>query len=209
MGRTKGSKDCSGDRPVTCPSCGADRMVTHVQDWRIRTGKSTGDCKSCSLRKKTYVGRKNPSAVKITTQLGRDLYKTKIYGVWASMRGRCLSPSSTSYHYYGGRGITICERWNSFDNFAADMAASYVEGLTIERVNNEAGYGPDNCRWATMREQSVNTRRNRFLVYQGRRQTVSQWAAELGISRHTIEARMKKGWPVEHVLALPPPRPRR
>ena len=86
--------------------------------------------------------------------------KTKVYDVWASMIQRCSNPNSSHYHYYGGRGIGVCERWQEFKNFYADMGEP-MPGLTIERVNNEKGYSPDNCKWATQMEQNNNSRRCR------------------------------------------------
>lgn len=79
------------------------------------------------------------------------------YGSWASMRQRCMDPSAMSYSYYGGRGITVCERWNSYANFLADMKERPV-GTSIDRLDNDLGYFKENCRWATPKEQAANRR---------------------------------------------------
>jgi hypothetical protein len=80
------------------------------------------------------------------------------YRIWRGMHQRCTNPNSTKYENYGGRGITVCDRWRSFENFYADMGPR-PEGLTIERINNEQGYGPGNCKWATYSEQNLNRRK--------------------------------------------------
>ena len=89
------------------------------------------------------------------------LYRSEIYKVWNGMKQRCENPSHAAYIDYGGRGITICERWQDFKNFHADMAPR-PKGLTIERIDNSKGYSPDNCKWATMKEQS-NNRRKKYI----------------------------------------------
>jgi len=81
-----------------------------------------------------------------------------MYNSWLGMRNRCSNPKNRLYKYYGGRGIVVCERWNSFDNFLADMGVR-PDGLTLERINNDGNYEPNNCKWATMAEQNRNRRR--------------------------------------------------
>src|SRR5690349_21012531 len=111
------------------------------------------------------------------------MWKTRTYRVWASMKDRCLNRKSTGFSNYGGRGITVCKKWRKFEGFFADMGEA-PEGLSIERIDNSRGYEPGNCRWATPREQMRNTRRNHYVACKGKKQTLSEWARDLGVSRH-------------------------
>jgi hypothetical protein len=90
---------------------------------------------------------------------GNNQYaRSKLYTTWADMRKRCNNPNYKEYEYYGGRGIKVCERWNEFINFAADMGQHPGKGWSLDRIDNNEGYHPDNCRWATPAMQSKNRR---------------------------------------------------
>jgi hypothetical protein len=113
------------------------------------------------------------------------------HNVWCSMRHRCSDENATTYKYYGARGITVCERWaNSFENFLADMGKR-PPGTSIDRIDNDKGYSPDNCRWADRLTQQNNTRLNRWIEHDGRTMTLSQWARELGTTKGVLWARLK------------------
>ena len=131
--------------------------------------------------------------------------KVKIpgYGAWADMLQRCNNPKLKNYSLYGGRGIGVCERWRSFDNFHEDMGDKPT-GLTLDRIDSNGNYCPENCRWATCREQSLNTRRNHYLDYNGMRMTVTEWAIEKGIKPVTLFSRLfAYGWSVDNALTKP------
>lgn len=121
------------------------------------------------------------------------------YKCWQSMRERCLNPKSTSWPRYGGRGITICERWNDFTNFLADMGER-PQGTSIDRIDNSRGYEPINCRWATNTEQQNNRSINRIVEFRGERLTLAQWGARTGIAPNTIKERLRHGWSEERAL---------
>lgn len=127
---------------------------------------------------------------------------TPEYRSWNKMKDRCLNPANEAYADYGGRGITICERWLKFDNFLADMG-SRPSGTTLERVNNKKGYMPSNCKWGTRLEQNNNSRWNTRITYRGRTQTIAQWARELSIPSNRISKRLGEGWSVEKTLSTP------
>ena len=127
--------------------------------------------------------------------------KTRTYKAWRSMKGRCLNPKIKDYHNYGGRGIVICKRWMKFENFLEDMG-EVPKGLTLERMNNEGNYEPSNCKWATRKEQTRNTRQNRFIKFDGKSHILTDWAKIIGIERSTLAARIKKGWSIEESLTI-------
>lgn len=126
-----------------------------------------------------------------------------LYFCWLDMRKRCSSEKHKDYALYGGRGIVVCERWKKFENFVADMVER-PKGMTLERKNNNGDYEPRNCRWATHAEQSRNTRRNRFLTFEGKTLCLVDWAKETGIKPYTIGERIRNGWTVERTLTEKP-----
>lgn len=127
------------------------------------------------------------------------MYGTLTYRCWEGMLKRCRNPNYPAYADYGGRGITVCKQWFSFEGFLMDMGEC-PEGLSIERRDNEKGYSPDNCHWATRIEQANNRRSSRLVTYRGTTQTVTMWAREVGLNPGTLFYRLDQGWPVERAL---------
>jgi len=128
--------------------------------------------------------------------------RTKTYTCWLSMRERCNNKNHDHYSYYGGRGIAVCERWKSFDNFLSDMGEK-PEGMTLDRRDNSGPYCPENCQWATRSQQMRNTRHNRMVTYDGVTMTVTEWAIRLGLTRLFITKRLNRGWSDEEALTTP------
>ena len=160
------------------------------QEKFIQKGHLTsGHTKSCGCYK-----------IKINTRHG--MVRTKLYKVWVSMRERCRNKNSTSYYNYGGRGIIFCEEWNQFENFYSwAMAHGYKEGMTIERIDNNGNYCPENCKWATRREQQNNTRRNHIIEFNGQTQTIAQWARQIGITAKKLSNRINYSkWTLEQCM---------
>lgn len=118
------------------------------------------------------------------------------------MLGRCLNPRHPEFRNYGGRGISVSPRWRAFTAFLDDMGPR-PNGATLERVDVNGHYAPDNCRWATPAEQANNRRNNRFLEHDGLRLTVAQWARRLRCNRSALLHRLNAGWPVAEALAQP------
>jgi hypothetical protein len=121
-----------------------------------------------------------------------------LYGRWNGMVQRCRDKNHVRYAKYGGKGITVCERWLSFPNFLADMGEPPV-GTSIERIDNSKGYSPENCIWADSSTQMRNTSRTRLIEFNGKTQCVMDWAKEIGINESSLRERLEK-WPLEKAL---------
>ena len=135
---------------------------------------------------------------------------TRLYRIWASMIRRCELDTSKEYPLYGGRGIQVCSEWrNDFTAFQSWMLSNgYDESAprgkcTIDRIDNDGDYCPENCRVADQKTQSRNRRNNRFITYNGITKTMSEWAEEYGISVGTLRDRLSYGWPIEKCLTQP------
>lgn len=126
--------------------------------------------------------------------------RTPTYRTWSAMRKRCLTITDMEYSAYGGRGISICESWTRFENFLADMGEKPL-GKSLDRIDNNGNYEPMNCRWATPRQQSNNTRWNKYIEFNGQRKTISAWSLELGIPTQTISERLRHGYATAAVLS--------
>lgn len=128
---------------------------------------------------------------------------SKTYTVWAAMLQRCYLETSPNFPRYGGRGIKVCDRWHSFENFLADMGER-PPGLSIERENVNGDYGPSNCSWATRAVQANNTRANVRITIEGVTKTLSQWCAETGVNKHTAAKRINRsGWTPQRAVTTP------
>jgi hypothetical protein len=126
------------------------------------------------------------------------------FKAWNRMKNRCYCKSTAGFHRYGGRGITVCKRWrNSFESFLADMGPRPSSKHSLDRKNNDRGYCPSNCRWATREEQGRNKSSCRFLRYKGRSLTIAGWSEVTGLSHGAICARLRLGWPVARTLTEP------
>lgn len=159
-----------------------------------------GQCLSCGCLLKERMqdlGRKNTK---------HGCCGTRIYRIYNNMIVRCFNQNARSYQDYGGRGITVCDKWSH--NFQAfydwAMANGYADNLTLDRIDVNGNYEPLNCRWATKKEQANNTRRNRMITYNNKTQTIKQWADEYGINYPKLKDRINKlHWTIERALNTP------
>lgn len=173
--------------------CDCGKNIT-VFPCNLKSGKTT----SCGCFQKECASKRFKK---------HGLRTSKIYTVWANMKQRCYNNKNAYYHCYGGKGVKICEEWlKKFENFYDwSINNGYKEGLTIDRINVDGNYEPTNCKWATTKEQSLNTTRNVFLTYNGQTKTIYEWGMETGISNGTIRTRIKKlGWSVQRALTEKP-----
>ena len=167
---------------VIC-DCGNEGFVATST---LRSGQS----KSCGCIREEYY--KNCGK--------HHMSKTKPYNAWAHMIERCRNQNARDYKYYGGRGITVCEKWNDFIGFWEDMKDGYQDGLRIERVDNEKGYCLENCIWADRIVQNNNTRQNRYVDFMGKRFTVAQLCKIYGIHPSSLQWRLNNWEDIEKCL---------
>jgi len=176
---------------VRC-ECGTEKTV---QRDHIRAGRT----KSCGCLQSELT----------TKRCVKDGFKrggSPTYIVYLGMIRRCYRTKEPGYPNYGGRGISICERWrgkDGFKNFLADMGEK-PDGLSIDRIDNDGNYEPSNCRWATRTQQARNCRSNRRYTFNGESLCVPEWAERLGMKADTIYCRLKIGWSIEKALTAPP-----
>lgn len=137
--------------------------------------------------------------------------RSRLYNIWMKMRCRCKNPNDIDWHLYGGKGIRVCREWDeSFESFR-DWALNngYSKELSIDRINGNKNYCPENCRWATAKEQANNISRNHIINYQGKEMTLSEAADIAAVSYGTLKRRILCGWPAEPAIETPPIRKRR
>lgn len=164
-----------------------------VEEYKLKSGHT----KSCGCLSKENLKKLMKNSIK------HNLTDTRIYRTWQNMKNRCYNKKVKSYKNYGGRGIKVCEEWKnnfmSFYNWAINNG--YKEDLTIDRINNNGNYEPNNCRWITKEEQANNKRNNHFLTYQNQTLTINQWSKKLNIPRETIKTRINNNLEINKILS--------
>ena len=185
VGRSKNQKSiwrCKCD-------CGKEKIILAAS---LRNGRS----QSCGCLH-------NELLIKTFTTHG--LGNTRLASIKKGILKRCYKPKCKSYKGYGERGIYVCEEWlnNPSAFFEWSLSNGYEDHLSIDRIDNDGPYSPENCRWATQTEQANNTRRNRILTLNGVSQSPASWARELKVNVGTIYSRMHQNWTDEEILTIP------
>lgn len=182
---SEAGRDSRGRRRVVAKCvCGTVRSVDASS---IISGQSTG----CGCRRNKSLSESTPG------------HRSAEYQAWIAMRARCLNPSKAEYPNYGGRGITICDRWESYALFLEDMGRKPSSFHTLDRIDNDGPYSKENCRWATRSRQQRNRRVNKILRFRGKSMCLADWADHLGMSQATLGNRLLAGWSIERALTTP------
>lgn len=129
---------------------------------------------------------------------------TRLYRIWKAMWNRCNNPNAYAYERYGGRGIKVCTEWDSFADFRDwALANGYTDELTIDRIDNNKGYSPDNCRWATYKTQANNNHHNKVITVDGVTDTVANLSAKYGVNQYLVYDRLRLGWAADAAVKTP------
>ncbi len=171
--------------------CGTEITATTA---RLRNGNT----KSCGC-----LSRDHAAAKARERNYRHGMARTVEYQTWKGMIQRCTNPAAPDFACYGGRGITVCRRWlEGFENFYADMGPR-PDGFSLDRIEVDGDYAPENCRWASNLRQQNNRRSNHFLTVAGKTQSIADWAREYGLSDATISGRIKRGWDADRAVTTP------
>jgi hypothetical protein len=182
--KSKGTDSCSRCR------CECGKSVV-VRNYCLRNGHT----RSCGCLNREETGAR-------FRKHGKS--GSKLYDVWSAMRKRCENPEDPAYDRYGGRGITVCERWKDFTAFYEDMGDRPSDRHSIERVDNAAGYSKENCRWALAVEQVKNRRNTRRLTIGGETKTIAEWCSAHGANYYVVYRRLRSGWDATAALTTAP-----
>jgi hypothetical protein len=189
--RAENSKRGQARWACSC-ACGGSTVV-------VGSSLRRGTTSSCGCLRKEITAKQGRKALRHGHRAGRE---TAEYKTWRGLVDRCRNPRHKQFKDYGGRGITVCERWKKFENFLEDMGRKPFPRATIDRIDNNKGYSPVNCRWATFTQQNRNRRSTRYLTYNGETRCMKEWAEEYGINYGTFKWRIYQGWSMKRALGL-------
>jgi hypothetical protein len=192
----------------------AIEYCSNQQKWRcICECGNTTFVKGSSFRRTKSCGCYNRAAVIERNKKHGDAMRGAVapeYACWHGMVRRCTNPKDAAYPYYGGRGICVCSRWlhgegalSGYECFLADMGRKPAPDTSIDRIDNELGYSPENCRWASKKQQSRNRRGRRMVNHDGTAMSLAEAADIVGLPRRIIEDRLRLGWPEQDALNTP------
>ena len=210
-GRSKSCKHCASLIDLSGKTFGNWLVIKYIGQTKSKASQWLCRCLLCNKEKIVLVGNltsgKSTACRKCGIKDGHKMSHTRLYNIYRHMITRCYCNTCDCYSDYGGRGITICKEWKenflSFVNWSLNNG--YSENLTIDRIDVNKGYSPENCRWTTLEEQQrTHKRRLIELTFKGQTKCITEWSRILNISQFTISRRLKKGWSVERTLSTPP-----
>ena len=170
--------------------CGNETLV-------LSTNLLKGHSKSCGCLRVDTIVKQNRT---------HGMAKTRLYNTWSNMKTRCANEGRSMYYTYGGRGIKVCEEWNdSFESFYKwAMENGYKDSLSIDRIDNDGDYSPENCRWSTSQQQARNKQTTIRIMYRGQTKTLKEWCDKYNLNYHTAYRRLRKGWGIKKLLTENP-----
>jgi hypothetical protein len=194
-----------GGRIIADPGYKFGRWTLIREDGFTVTGQQKWWCKcDCGIEKSNILANLmhgfSRGCKKCSRHPDHEMPRNVEYATWRNIHKRCEQPSASQYHNYGGRGIRVCERWESFENFLAYMGPKPTPMHSIDRIDVNGNYEPENCRWATDKEQGRNLRKTVYLTVDGVRRPLVEWAEIIGIRKRTLHGRLKRGWSDDEIV---------
>lgn len=188
--------DLTGQRFGRLTVIERDLSIPHEKGvhWKCRCDCGNFKSVKTSNLTKEYRGIKSCGCLLAETRTKDDFHDSKLYKIYHQIKYRCYNKNASDYEYYGGRGITMCDEWlyDGYSFYVWALSSGYRDGLTVDRIDVNGNYSPDNCRWITMKEQSNNRRSNHTITYNGKTQSLAKWAEELGMSYTTLRCRLNQ-----------------
>lgn len=160
------------------------------------------ECGATKEVRRDFIIRRLSKGCMSCVQKSHGMEGSRIYNIWAGMKQRCSNPDSHAYARYGGRGIRVCDRWQDFAPFLADMGEA-PRGKTLGRIDNDGPYSRENCRWETPKQQSRNRWNTAFVVWRGEKRAVADVADECGMPLVLVRNRLAVGWSIEKAVTIP------
>ena len=172
---------------VTCSHCGKSKTRSEFNRERRRQSGIRSECRDCQRAYNRKIRKRKP-----------------LYNIWNLIFQRCYNASNPAYRFYGARGIRVCQRWHDYESFVSDMSPRPSLKHSIDRIDGNGDYSPENCRWALQQEQTLNLRSNRIIEIDGVRKPLAEWARLKGIPKSTVEARLYRyGWDAKAAVTTP------
>lgn len=179
--------------------CGVEKVIAwkHIK---------SGNIKSCGCYrndKKSEIYKQVSEKLSVRNTI-HGMTGTRLYRIWGNMMSRCSDRNNPAWENYGGRGITVCDEWHDSDSFFNwAFSNGYNDKLTLDRIDNEREYSPNNCRWADRTQQANNKRSNVMITYNGQTLTMAEWAKVLGINYKVLHNRFRLGWTIDRAFNQP------